>query len=53
MDKVKDPVCGMMIEPQGAAAKSEYNGSTYYFCSASCKASFDADPTRYALQTER
>lgn len=46
MDKVKDPVCGMMIAPESAAGKSEHNGSTYYFCSTSCKASFDADPGR-------
>jgi len=26
----KDPVCGMMVDPQKAAAKSECKGKTYY-----------------------
>ena len=27
---VKDPVCGMDIDPTTAASKSEYKGQTYY-----------------------
>jgi Cu+-exporting ATPase len=38
----------MEVDPANAAAKSEYQGRTYYFCSAGCKRKFDADPTRYA-----
>ena len=48
---VRDVVCGMMIEPSGAAATSEYKGSTYYFCAESCKASFDANPGAYVKGT--
>jgi YHS domain-containing protein len=44
----KDPVCGMEINPQQAAATSEYQGQTYYFCSAGCKQTFDANPQQYA-----
>ncbi len=44
---VRDVVCGMMIEPSGAAATSTYQGATYYFCADSCKASFDAKPGAY------
>jgi YHS domain-containing protein len=44
---VKDPVCGMEIDPNTAAGKSEYNGQTYYFCSPGCKKSFDKDPEQY------
>jgi YHS domain-containing protein len=40
----QDVVCGMQVDPAKAAAKSEYNGKTYYFCSASCKSKFDANP---------
>lgn len=29
---VKDPVCGMMVDPETAPAKAEYQGQTYYFC---------------------
>jgi len=47
MEKVKDPVCGMMIDPQTAAATSEHKGKTYYFCARGCKAAFDKDPEKY------
>jgi P-type Cu+ transporter len=43
----KDPVCGTEVDPQQAAATSEYQGTTYYFCSAGCKQAFDQDPQRY------
>jgi P-type Cu+ transporter len=43
----RDPVCDMEVDPQTAAAKSEYQGKTYYFCSLSCKQDFDADPKQY------
>jgi YHS domain-containing protein len=43
----KDPVCGMDVEPETAAGKSEYKGQTYYFCSLGCKASFDKNPEKY------
>ncbi len=42
-----DPVCGMTVDPKGAP-RSSYDGVTYYFCSAGCKAAFDAEPARYA-----
>ncbi len=44
---VKDPVCGMDIDPMTAAGKSEYKGQTYYFCSLGCKKSFDKEPEKY------
>ena len=47
MEKVKDVVCGMTIDPQTAAATSEYNGETYYFCARGCKVAFDKDPEKY------
>ena len=43
---VHDPVCGMVCDPK-AAHKSEYQGQTYYFCSADCKKSFDKEPQKY------
>lgn len=46
-EKVVDVVCGMTIDPRNAAGQSEYSGKKYYFCAASCKAKFDAEPTRY------
>jgi YHS domain-containing protein len=43
---MKDPVCGMQVEPEKAAGSSEYQGQTYYFCSKGCKAKFDANPSQ-------
>jgi len=48
MPSVKDVVCGMDVDPASAAAKSEYNGKTYYFCAPGCKKEFDRDPGKYA-----
>ena len=42
-----DPVCGMTVTPEGAAAQSEYKRELYYFCAPGCKARFDADPEAY------
>ena len=44
---VRDPVCGMSIEPQSAFAKRDHMGQTFYFCSQSCVDQFDKDPHRY------
>lgn len=43
----KDPVCGMNVDPKRAAGKSDYRGTTYYFCSESCKQKFDQNPSEY------
>jgi Cu+-exporting ATPase len=43
-----DPVCRMEIDPRKAAARSTYEGRTYYFCCPGCKARFDAEPAAYA-----
>ena len=44
---VTDPVCKMQIDENKAAAKSEYQGKTYYFCSSVCKMKFDRNTTQY------
>ena len=44
----RDVVCGMPVDPAKTAGTSEYKGKTYYFCSPSCKARFDANPGQYA-----
>lgn len=44
---VKDPVCGMELDPKTAFATREHEGQTFYFCSKDCAARFDADPHRY------
>jgi YHS domain-containing protein len=44
---VKDPICGMTVDEKTAKLKSNYNGTTYYFCAPSCKAVFDKNPAKY------
>ncbi len=48
----KDPVCGMQVNEATAAATSEHGGKTYYFCSPGCKATFDKNPEKYAVQSK-
>ena len=43
-----DPVCGMTVAIEGAAARAEHSSATYYFCSSHCRAAFFEDPARYA-----
>src|SRR5438270_3714952 len=44
---VRDPVCGMTVDPASAAARSTFAGKDYFFCSDGCKAAFEQDPARY------
>lgn len=44
---VVDPVCGMSVDPATAEHRSVHEGTTYYFCSGSCKVDFDEDPEKY------
>ncbi|HZJ17199.1 MAG TPA: heavy metal translocating P-type ATPase [Chthoniobacteraceae bacterium] len=44
---VRDPVCGMEIDPAKAVGRSEHRGASYYFCSAQCQRTFDADPAKF------
>jgi Cu+-exporting ATPase len=38
--KFIDPICGMTVTPETAAAKYEQDGETVYFCSVGCKNKF-------------
>lgn len=53
MINVKDPVCGMMIDPDGAAGVTTYESQDVYFCSDQCRRDFEADPARYYGRLER
>ncbi len=44
---VKDPVCGMNVEPITAKHKLDHAGKTYFFCCASCLEKFRARPDEY------
>src|ERR1700688_2985087 len=43
----KDPVCGMTVDPSKSAAKQEFRGTTYYFCSRGCAARFSKEPEKF------
>jgi len=46
---VKDPVCGMEVNPDIARAQgliAEHGGEAYYFCGRGCKLDFTDDPER-------
>lgn len=45
--KVRDPVCGMMVDPLSATGHYDYAGTTYYFCHAHCEERFRGDPDGY------
>jgi Cu+-exporting ATPase len=49
-EEASDPVCEMVVKRTEAAGASLYKGQPYFFCSAECKARFDADPERYAAR---
>src|SRR5712691_537283 len=44
---VRDPVCGMVVDPCTTSHCHQHQGHTYYFCSAGCRTQFAAEPQRY------
>ena len=45
--EVLDPVCRMRVEPQRAAGRLNFAGTTYWFCSLRCSSLFASDPEAY------
>lgn len=45
--ELKDPVCGMTVTAQ-SAHKAEHAGKPFYFCSAKCQSTFNAEPGKYS-----
>ncbi|HEX5562830.1 MAG TPA: heavy metal translocating P-type ATPase [Nocardioidaceae bacterium] len=41
---VRDPVCGMDVDPATAEHRAVHDGRTYHFCSAHCRGRFEAAP---------
>ena len=44
---VRDPVCGMTVNPATSKHRFEYRGETFHFCSARCKTKFSSNPEVY------
>ena len=49
--KAHDEVCGMTIETDRAAATTEFQGKTYYFCTERCREKFEEHPGWYVPVT--
>ena len=50
---LKDPVCGMTVDPSKAAASIEREGTLYHFCCKGCAEKFQADPAKYLAPTHK
>jgi Cu+-exporting ATPase len=44
---IRDPVCGMIVDPNAGKPTAELDGHTYYFCCEGCRTKFLADPDAY------
>jgi heavy metal translocating P-type ATPase len=46
-EAIKDPVCGMTVDPHTAKHRHTHEGHPYYFCSGRCREKFIAEPAKY------
>ncbi len=44
---VRDPVCGMSVDPAAGKPSADFAGRTYHFCCAGCRSKFAARPEIY------
>ncbi|HEY2878574.1 heavy metal translocating P-type ATPase [Nocardioides sp.] len=49
---VKDPVCGMDVDPATTEHLTVREGQALYFCSAGCRSTFESEPDRYAASAD-
>jgi len=50
---VKDPVCGMTVDPAETPNYADHGGHSYHFCSTGCRAKFVAAPEKYLGNTPK
>ncbi|WEU41097.1 MAG: heavy metal translocating P-type ATPase [Candidatus Odinarchaeum yellowstonii] len=50
---VRDPVCGMEVDPEKTPFKTQVDGRTYYFCSESCLRIFESPERELKLMRRR
>ncbi|MCO4317207.1 heavy metal translocating P-type ATPase [Phyllobacterium sp. 21LDTY02-6] len=43
----RDPVCGMLVDPDAGKPAYDHGGRHFHFCSAGCRDRFQAEPERY------
>ncbi|RUU45884.1 heavy metal translocating P-type ATPase [Mesorhizobium sp. M6A.T.Ce.TU.002.03.1.1] len=49
---IRDPVCGMTVDPAAGKPTAEHGGHRYHFCSESCRSKFAAEPEKYLTATD-
>ena len=50
IERARDPVCGMSIDPARTPHRTEHEGQSYFFCGARCRERFMAEPARYVSE---
>ncbi|WP_027060835.1 heavy metal translocating P-type ATPase [Mesorhizobium loti] len=49
---LRDPVCGMTVDPAAGKPTSEHGGRLYHFCSEGCCTKFVAEPEKFLTTTD-
>jgi Cu+-exporting ATPase len=44
---VRDPVCGMTVDPSAGKPSAAFEGRIFHFCCAGCRKKFETDPDAY------
>ena len=50
---IRDPVCGMQVNPGSSLHTFEYDGTTYLFCCDGCRAAFQSNPEKFLGHANR
>jgi len=50
---VRDPVCGMWIDPEDAADETLYKDKIFYFCAPGCKIAFEREPEIFISENQQ
>jgi Cu+-exporting ATPase len=51
-ERVRDPVCGMLVDPHKTSHRQQHAGRPYYFCSAGCQAKFADNPAKFLAPSD-
>ena len=51
-ERVRDPVCGMSVDPAATPHRADHAGQPYFFCGAKCRDRFVAEPARYLSEDQ-
>jgi len=49
---IRDPVCGMTVDPNADKPQLDHEGHGYHFCSEGCREKFKANPEAYIKATD-